>query len=122
MVADHQGGEHQGRVAGSTAAPAARRRNCRRGSFISSSQLRSRANSREPTSIAQVQGRAGKRSGFGAYSFSKRLVPIMPTAVLDGSHPRKVERVLRHLELTHRCTTQLILCQELRLIVLHEWK
>src|SRR5882757_85709 len=59
-------------------------------------------------------------SGLRAHSFAKRLVPIMPTGVLDSSHPPKIERVLRHLEFAHCRTTQLVFCQELRLVVLHE--
>src|SRR5258707_420162 len=70
--------------------------------------------------IAQMCGRGGKRSGLGAYSFAKRLVPVVAARVFDGSHPCKVERVLRHLEFAHRRATQLFFCQELRLVVLHE--
>jgi hypothetical protein len=40
--------------------------------------------------------------------------------VFDCRNPSEVEGVLRYLELAHRRATQLVLCQELRLVVLHE--
>ena len=52
--------------------------------------------------------------------FMERLAPIMSTAIFDGSNPSEVECVFRHVKLAHRHTTKLVLCQELRLIVLHE--
>jgi hypothetical protein len=42
--------------------------------------------------------------------------------ILNRCHPPEVACVLRHLELAHRRATQLVLCQELRLIVFHEWE
>jgi hypothetical protein len=41
---------------------------------------------------------------------------------LDSIDPREVEGAFRDIELAHRRDTQLILCQELRPTVPHEWK
>lgn len=46
----------------------------------------------------------------------------MAAGILDSSHPSEVECVFRHLEFAHRRSTQLIFCQELRLVILHERK
>lgn len=74
----------------------------------------------EPGLVAHMCGRAAKRLALGLRSPPQRRVPIMPTSVGDRGNPPKIECVLRYLELTHRRGSQLIFCQELRLVVSHE--
>jgi hypothetical protein len=52
----------------------------------------------------------------------RRLIPIGSARPLNRIDPCKVKGVLRYLELAHRCATELVFGQELRLIVLHESK
>jgi hypothetical protein len=59
-------------MAGSTAAPTDRCRNCRRGSLTSSFQMRANANACEHTSVAQMWGRAGNANSCAGTGTSRR--------------------------------------------------
>src|SRR5215217_3127771 len=71
----------------------------------------------------EVLAIAARHNGFlalCAQALAQRLVPIVSPTIFNCSHPPKVERALRYLELTHGGAPQLAFRQELRLVVLHE--